>query len=145
MTGRATTIWAASYSSFSRGRFVIPDTQYCPICSKPVEPSQRYPHYVCGQCTRTASSKDGRDLKFYTESYSGGFSVKYSDTGETYLSHDCYINDVKCYADEAYFGGIVIEVVTNLSSAYSHGFGGEMCHTNQFTVDIINFEIKSLI
>ncbi len=90
---------------------MTPDTQHCPICSKPVEPSLRYPRYVCRECASKASSQDGRALKFHNESFSGGFVAKYADTGEQYLSHDCYINGVKCYADEARFGGIVIQVV----------------------------------
>jgi len=33
------------------------------------------------------------------------------DSKEEYKSHDCYIDGIKCRADEARFGGIVIEVV----------------------------------
>jgi hypothetical protein len=33
-----------------------------------------------------------------------------TETGEPYDSHLCLINGVPCYADEARFGGIVIEV-----------------------------------
>jgi len=58
-----------------------------------------------------ASSQDGRALLFYNQSLSGGFVAQYADTREIYLSHTCYINGVKCYADEAHFGGIVIQVV----------------------------------
>ena len=32
------------------------------------------------------------------------------DTGDSYDSHDCWIDGVACRADEARFGGIVIEV-----------------------------------
>jgi hypothetical protein len=42
----------------------------------------------------------------------GGFDAKYADTGEQYSSNDCYIDNVKCYANEAHFGGIVIQKVT---------------------------------
>ena len=87
-----------------------PNTQQCPICSKPVEPSQRYPRYVCRKCASKPSSQDGRVLIFYNENMWAGFGAKYADNGEKYLSHDCYINGVKCFADEAYFGGIVIQV-----------------------------------
>jgi hypothetical protein len=89
-----------------------PNIQRCPICAKPVEPSQRYPHYVCHDCAIKASSQDGRALEFHNENIWGGFVGKYADTGVQYLSHDCYIDGIKCYADEARFGGIVIQVVS---------------------------------
>jgi len=57
-----------------------------------------------------------RPLKFYNESISGGFLGFYSDTNEKYDSHVCYIDGVKCRADEAYFGGIVIEVDKSASA-----------------------------
>lgn len=90
-----------------------PNTQHCPICSKTVEPSQRYPCYVCGECAIKASSQDGRALMFYNENMWAGFGAKYADTGEQYLSHDCYIDGVKCFAEEAYFGGIVVQVAAD--------------------------------
>jgi hypothetical protein len=85
--------------------------QACPICNKPVEPSKRYPNYVCQDCAKLAASQDGRALVFFNESISGGYVAKYADTGEPYNSHDCYICGIKCRADEHYFGGIVIKKV----------------------------------
>jgi hypothetical protein len=40
----------------------------------------------------------------------GGFAAKYVDDGAEYPGHECYIDGVKCYADEAHFGGVVIQV-----------------------------------
>lgn len=85
--------------------------QTCPICSRPVEPSKRYPNYVCADCAKQAKSQDGRALIFHNESFSGGYVAKYADSGEAYDSHDCYIHGIKCYADEHYSGGIVIKKV----------------------------------
>lgn len=85
--------------------------QTCPICHKPVAPSKRYPNYLCADCAKLATSQDGRALVFFNESISGGYLAKYADTNETYNSHDCYIHGIKCYADEDYFGGIVIRKV----------------------------------
>ena len=82
--------------------------QYCPICLLEVTPSPRYPHYVCTSCAERAADENGRPLEFSNESFSGGFIAKYSDTGEGRGSHICYIDGVKCWADEAYFGGIII-------------------------------------
>lgn len=48
---------------------------------------------------------------FYNESLSGGYLANYADTNERYNSHECFIAGVRCRADEAYLGGIVIEVV----------------------------------
>jgi hypothetical protein len=42
-------------------------------------------------------------------SLSGGYAARYADTGEPYSSHACYIDGLPCWADEARFGGIVIE------------------------------------
>jgi hypothetical protein len=88
-------------------------TQTCPICGTAVKPHLRYPKYVCSDCRNIASDVNGRKLLFYNESFSGGYIVYYADSNdkEEYNSHDCYINGIKCRADEARFGGIVIEVV----------------------------------
>ena len=88
---------------------MAPDSQQCPICAKPVQSDARYPRCVCDECARKAVSPDGRPLSFSNEGLSGGFVAKYADTGEDYLSHDCFIDGVKCRADEARFGGIVIQ------------------------------------
>jgi len=85
------------------------EKQTCPICLAEVPSNPRYPNYVCKYCAGKAVSADGRILKFYNQSLSGGFIAYYADTKEVYDSHDCYIDGVKCRADEARFGGIVIE------------------------------------
>ncbi len=86
-----------------------PVSQPCPICAQPVRANPRYPRCVCSQCARKAASRDGRPLSFSNEGLAGGFVAKYADTGEKYLGHDCYIDGVKCRADEARFGAIVIQ------------------------------------
>jgi hypothetical protein len=50
-------------------------------------------------------------LEFFNTDLSGGFVARYRDTLETYRSHACWIDGVPCHADEARFGGIVIEVI----------------------------------
>ena len=84
-------------------------SQRCPICSADVEPNERYPRYVCQPCASGADSADGRALSFGNIGFSGGFAASYADTGEEYPSHDCFIAGIACRADEARFGGIVIE------------------------------------
>jgi hypothetical protein len=82
--------------------------QFCPICSRPVRASHRYPDYVCDDCAALAVDEQGRKLAFFNTSMSGGFEARYADTDETRFSHDCFVRGVRCRADEAYFGGIVI-------------------------------------
>lgn len=86
------------------------NTKKCPICARKIEKSFRYPNYVCSDCCQRASDKEGRLLKFYNVDLSGGFCGCYSDSKEIYEDHNCYIDGIKCYADEVNFGGIVIEV-----------------------------------
>jgi len=69
----------------------------------------RYPRYLCEECASKAKSKDGRLLNFFNADLSGGFIAQYADTGHPYLGHECYIDEILCYADEARFGGIVIQ------------------------------------
>ncbi|MCJ7650242.1 MAG: hypothetical protein MUP85_16660 [Candidatus Lokiarchaeota archaeon] len=86
------------------------DKHSCPICGKELKPYQRYPNYVCKECSSKAVSKSGRQLIFSNIDFSGGYIAYYKDTEEEYDSHLCYIDGVECIADEARFGGIVIQV-----------------------------------
>jgi hypothetical protein len=72
----------------------------------------RYPRYVCPECAGKVTGIKGRRLDFYNIDFWGGYSAKYIDTRENYNSHTCYIEGVECYADEARFGGIVVQKVT---------------------------------
>lgn len=87
------------------------NTQECPICAVPVNVNLRYPNYVCSSCFSKATDINGRKLNFYNTSIGGGYLAQYADTQEEYPKHICYINQIKCWADEARFGGIVIQKV----------------------------------
>lgn len=87
--------------------------QACPICGTAVQPSSRYPRHVCPDCFSEATDRAGRRLDFSNIDLSGGYAAHYSDTGEAYDSHDCWIRGIRCRADEARSGGIVIEAVGN--------------------------------
>ncbi|HCG6670454.1 TPA: hypothetical protein NJ211_004651 [Vibrio parahaemolyticus] len=89
----------------------VPNT--CPICKEKVEVSSRYPNYVCKRCSVNPVDEKGHSLSFWNQSVSGGFEARYSDTNEIRDSHICYINGVKCWADEAHMGGIVIQPFSN--------------------------------
>jgi hypothetical protein len=92
------------------------EQQYCPICHAEVAPSLRYPRYLCSNCAGKATDEDGHPLAFSNESLSGGFIAEYRDTGEARDSHVCYVDGVKCRADEARFGGIVIQPMEESAS-----------------------------
>ncbi|WP_438011250.1 recombinase family protein [Sorangium sp. So ce321] len=90
----------------------MPDGAHrCPTCGDPVEPWPRYPRAVCGICQHEATDEGGRPLEFFNTSIGGGFGARYADTGELRDSHACVIRGVMCRADEARFGGIVIEAL----------------------------------
>ncbi len=81
----------------------------CPICSAPTHHRARYPGSVCFDCYGRACDSQGQKLNFFNLSMSGGFEAVIADTGEICPSHVCVINGVECWANEARFGGIVIE------------------------------------
>ena len=81
----------------------------CPICHSTFPANPRYPNYVCPTCADKATDAAGRKLEFYNTAAFGGFEAVYADTRETYPSNVCFIDGVQCWADEARFGGIVIE------------------------------------
>ena len=93
----------------------IPPSHPCPICSNPVRHRERYPLAVCQNCYNKACDAEGQKLVFFNLSMSGGFRAMVVDTEKVYPSHICYIENKKCWADEARFGGIVIQIYTERS------------------------------
>lgn len=89
---------------------IIPNSQFCPVCSREIAFQVRYPRYVCMDCASLATDINGRKLLFYNMDASGGYLAFYSDNNEIYDSHQCFINGLECRADEAKFGGIVIQI-----------------------------------
>lgn len=83
--------------------------QLCPICSSPQVVVPRYPQRLCKNCVVSATDESGRSLQFFNESPSGGFMARYADTGEPRNSHVCFVNGIRCWAEEARFGGIVVQ------------------------------------
>jgi len=86
--------------------------QHCPICRVEIPETPRYPRAVCSACAARAVSAEGRPLCFYNLDFSGGFAARYADTLEPYPENLCFIDGVKCLAEEARFGGIVIQVIS---------------------------------
>ena len=53
-------------------------------------------------------NKNAENIKFYNKDHNDGFISVVNDTiGE---EHEYYINNIKCYADEARFGWIVVQL-----------------------------------
>jgi hypothetical protein len=90
-------------------------TQHCPICRTGVRPNPRYPDYLCTECAGRAVSVDGRPLRFHNPSLSGGFEAIYADdetpAQAVTRDHIVLVDGVRCLANEARFGGIVIRPV----------------------------------
>ena len=81
----------------------------CPICEKTMLKFERYPNQICSECCEQTVTKNNEKIEFYNVDHTGGFiSVVNKVQGSI---HDCYVNNIQCYADEARFGGIVISVV----------------------------------
>jgi hypothetical protein len=89
----------------------VTDFHPCPICSTSVPHQARYPDAVCPDCFNKACDSQGRKLKFSNLSLSGGFETVFADTDIPHPSHVCFIDGVVCWADEARFGGIVVQPI----------------------------------
>ena len=89
------------------------DDYRCPICGTSGEVSQRYPRYICVECAHRAVDESGRGLKFSNVALSGGFEARYRDNNEVRDSHVCFVDGVRCLADEAHMGGIVVSIDDN--------------------------------
>jgi hypothetical protein len=86
--------------------------QHCPTCNRYKQFSSRYPDYVCEKCIKLATDKAGQGVGFYNITIDGhGCQGRYLETGKLYRGNSCFIKGIKCYADEAYMGGIVIRPI----------------------------------
>lgn len=86
--------------------------QHCATCNRYVKYYEQYANYVCKKCVELATDKAGKSLEFFNITLDGhGCQGKYIETGKLYRSTTCFIKGIKCFADEAYFGGVVIRPV----------------------------------
>jgi hypothetical protein len=90
---------------------MVKHEQHCPICERQVEGNERYPQYLCKTCASKALSRDGRLVRFDNVTFSGGLCGHFVDTGNEYLSDGCFIDGFACRAEEARFGGVVIQPI----------------------------------
>ena len=91
------------------------EQQLCPLCKTEVPYSGRYPNYICYMCCSKGNVKDseGNLVEFYNSTPIGtGFLSLHTIDGKVVKKeeHTCFVKGVKCYAEEARFGGIVIQL-----------------------------------
>lgn len=87
--------------------------QYCSNCKRRVPFQARYPKYICGACHKQITDAAGRGVAYYnTHAMGYGCQGYYSGTDpkEKYDSDICYINGIAFRAQEARFGGIVVQM-----------------------------------
>ena len=80
----------------------------CAVCKKHHDTANRYPNAICSKCLYTYKTytKEGYEITFSNGNNGFGFfSYINNKKGEI---HECYIKGIKCFANEAKFGGIVI-------------------------------------
>ncbi len=90
--------------------------QFCGICHADVAYFPRYPKYLCKACEARISDAKGRLVEYSNTAAMGyGCQGYYRDTDppERYDSDVCYVDGVACKAQEARFGGIVIQKTDN--------------------------------
>lgn len=91
--------------------------QFCSNCNKEVRYNPRYPKYICSDCSaKNKYSKEGQLLEFYNSDLSGGLNIVYKDTEGNVVKEDdskseciCLIDGKDFFAQEARFGGVVIQ------------------------------------
>ncbi|RZJ75091.1 MAG: hypothetical protein EOO45_06705 [Flavobacterium sp.] len=86
--------------------------QLCFNCRNSVQYNPRYPKYICGQCQSLLTDVTGRSVEYFNTGWSGtGCQGYFAGTNqkEEYNSDTCYIADKLFTAEEARFGGIVIQ------------------------------------
>lgn len=94
-------------------------SQHCPICHKAVEYSNHFPNFVCYSCAENACDANGEPVIFYHARFNDqGFQGYYRRKNELipFSGNICYVNGIKCQAMDDYFGGIVIQPVTDTAS-----------------------------
>jgi len=86
--------------------------QFCSNCGQPVNYNSRYPKYICKNCVKLITDKRGRRIAFSNTQLLGyGCQGYYIDVepNKKYDSDICFIKETMFFAQEARFGGIVIQ------------------------------------
>jgi predicted RNA-binding Zn-ribbon protein involved in translation (DUF1610 family) len=86
-------------------------TQRCPICKANIPREERYPNYICCECTDRALDKNGNQLEFLCDSLSSQLIVRNKKTGKRIATNKCYVDGVLCLVETHRFGGIVAQPI----------------------------------
>ena len=85
----------------------------CPVCGAEQPELPRYPGYLCRVCVGRAADAEGRRLSLVNTSLTGGFAARYADNGELAeeesVTRIVYVDGIRCRADAARYGGIVVQ------------------------------------
>ena len=87
--------------------------QYCSNCSAEIRYQPRYPKSICVNCYKKLTDINEKEVEFFNTHFSGGGCQGYytgTKQKEKYESELCYIDGKEFYAEEAKFGGIVIQI-----------------------------------
>ena len=87
----------------------------CPICNIQLRRLERYPRSICATCCSKENIKDasGNPVDFVNTHFPGiGFASLHTIDGIVIQKeeHICFVKGIQCYAEEARFGGIVIQL-----------------------------------
>lgn len=95
------------------------NNQNCPICKCVFKGYNRYPNTICYDCITKYKTltKDGKEIFFSNVCLFGGFQSKIEGEEQYGTENMCYINNIPCIANEARFGGIIIQKVTKKSDS----------------------------
>lgn len=92
----------------------------CPICNRSQSKSQRYPRYLCGECTNRTVDGDGRLVTFTDHDNGDGLTMYYRDKNSPDISTPLpsvtgyphvWVDDVECEVRAAHFGGVVVQTI----------------------------------
>ena len=92
----------------------------CPLCLDILTYyTDRYPKMICIKCANGENGKIidnfGNDVSFSNIDIYGGFASHHKINNDNEIIHKsdhiCWINSIKCYANEMRFGGIVIQTM----------------------------------
>jgi hypothetical protein len=87
----------------------------CPICSSSRMFSARYPNALCNSCgySKDLVDSNGNPVEFSNVCISGGFVSLHRENGVIVKrdEHTCFLNGIECYAEEARFGGIAVQIL----------------------------------
>ena len=86
----------------------------CPSCGNERRTLRRYPRAICNPCYNKVTDEYGKSVSFGNQTMLGtGIIGNYEDGTEynnpIHHKQKCWVGDMTCIAEEAKFGGIVIQ------------------------------------